>query len=185
METTMDYEPSKKQIVYATFNARLIANIIDIFIFMIILLPITNLIQIALFGDVTPQSVLNPILLESLEKLPNDPGKRFDYVIHHPKFVEYFVINKGFYKMLIDNLLMLFIAMILFVISWIYTQTSPGKMLMSLKIIDAKSYGPPSKIQYIIRFLGYMIFFGAIWMFFNKRKQALHDIFAGTLVVKK
>ncbi len=73
---------------------------------------------------------------------------------------------------------------------WIYRQATPGKMLVSAKIVDAKTGEKPSVSQYIIRYLGYIVStlplgLGLFWVAWDKRKQGWHDKMAGTLVVKE
>jgi len=78
------------------------------------------------------------------------------------------------------------IAVVLF---WIYRQATPGKMVISAKIVDAKTGGKPSTGQLIGRYLGYYVstiplLLGFIWVGIDKRKQGWHDKLAGTLVVR-
>lgn len=78
------------------------------------------------------------------------------------------------------------IAVVLF---WTYKSATPGKMAVSIKLIDAKTGGKPSMGQSIVRYLGYYLsmlplMLGFIWVAFDKRKQGWHDKLAGTLVVK-
>lgn len=77
------------------------------------------------------------------------------------------------------------IAVILF---WVYKSATPGKMVISAKICDARSGGRPSTGQCIGRYLAYIIStlplcLGFIWVAFDKRKQGWHDKIAGTVVV--
>ncbi len=79
------------------------------------------------------------------------------------------------------------VAVVLF---WIYKSATPGKMAVSVKLVDAKTGGKPSKGQCIGRYLGYYVsmlplMLGIIWVAFDKKKQGWHDKLAGTLVVKK
>jgi uncharacterized RDD family membrane protein YckC len=79
------------------------------------------------------------------------------------------------------------IAIILF---WIARQATPGKMALSLKIVDARTLGPISTGQAIVRYLGYYVsilgaFLGLIWVAFDPRKQGWHDKLAGTLVIRE
>jgi len=72
---------------------------------------------------------------------------------------------------------------------WIYVSATPGKMLLNIKIVDAKTGEQPSKGQFIGRYLGYYVsmiplFLGIIWVGFDKRKQGWHDKLSGTVVVK-
>jgi uncharacterized RDD family membrane protein YckC len=76
------------------------------------------------------------------------------------------------------------LAAILF---WRYRGATPGKMLISAKIVDAKSFGPPATGQLIGRYFAYILssFFllGFFWIAFDKRKQGWHDKLAGTVVI--
>lgn len=79
------------------------------------------------------------------------------------------------------------VAVVLF---WMYRQATPGKMLTSIKIVDAKTGGKPSTLQLIGRYLAYYVamlplFLGFIWVGFDARKQGWHDKLAGTLVVRE
>lgn len=91
----------------------------------------------------------------------------------------------GFWDVVLNYLLPA-VAIIIF---WIYRSATPGKMMLKLSIVDAKTGGHPSKGQYIGRYLAYYVsaiplFLGLIWVGFDKRKQGWHDMLAGTLVVK-
>ena len=92
---------------------------------------------------------------------------------------------QGFWDVVVNYLLPA-IAIILF---WIYRAATPGKMMLKLTIVDAKTGGQPSKGQYIGRYLAYYVsaiplFLGLIWVGIDKRKQGWHDMLAGTLVLR-
>jgi uncharacterized RDD family membrane protein YckC len=79
------------------------------------------------------------------------------------------------------------IAVILF---WIARQATPGKMALSLRIVDAKTLGPLSKGQAIGRYLAYYVSsiplgLGLLWVAFDRHKQGWHDKLAGTFVIRK
>lgn len=66
--------------------------------------------------------------------------------------------------------------------------TTPGKWLMGLRIVDATSLEKPTKWQYALRFFAYIpatlpLMLGLIWVSLNKRRRGLHDIIAGTVVI--
>ena len=72
---------------------------------------------------------------------------------------------------------------------WIWKGATPGKMVISAEIVDAKTLGKASPGQLIVRYLGYYISFfvfclGFLWVAIDKRKQGWHDKIAGTVVVK-
>jgi uncharacterized RDD family membrane protein YckC len=79
------------------------------------------------------------------------------------------------------------IATVLF---WRYRQATPGKMMLSLKIVDAPTGAPPSGKQAWIRWFGYIpstlfLCLGFLWIAFDPRKQAWHDKLADTVVIRK
>ena len=78
------------------------------------------------------------------------------------------------------------VAAILF---WRYRGATPGKMLISARIVDAKAYGPPSTGKLIGRYFAYLVsivplFLGFLWIAFDKRKQGWHDKLARTVVIE-
>ena len=75
------------------------------------------------------------------------------------------------------------------ILFWRYRGATPGKMLISARIVDANTYGPPSTGKLIGRYFAYLvsiipIFLGFLWIAFDKRKQGWHDILAGTVVIQ-
>jgi uncharacterized RDD family membrane protein YckC len=72
---------------------------------------------------------------------------------------------------------------------WIYKQATPGKMALSIRIVDAATGNPPSTGQCVGRYLGYYVSMfplglGLLWVAFDKRKQGWHDKLAGTVVIR-
>ena len=71
---------------------------------------------------------------------------------------------------------------------WAVWGTSPGKRALHLRIVDADSGQRMTVKQALLRTLGYLLTFGTfgagfLWVFFNQRKQALHDRIANTVVI--
>jgi uncharacterized RDD family membrane protein YckC len=71
---------------------------------------------------------------------------------------------------------------------WAVWRTSPGKHVMRLRIVDADSGQPMTVRQAVLRTIGYLLTFatcgaGFLWIFFNSRRQALHDRIANTVVM--
>ena len=82
------------------------------------------------------------------------------------------------------------VVAIMVVVFWMARSATPGKMVFSAVIADAKTLGMPSKAQLIVRYLGYYLsiaglMLGFLWIAFDKRKQGWHDKLAGTVVIKK
>lgn len=72
---------------------------------------------------------------------------------------------------------------------WLYRQATPGKMVLSLRVVDASTGGALSVGQSVGRYLGYYVstiplLLGLIWVAFDRRKQGWHDKLAGTVVIR-
>ena len=79
---------------------------------------------------------------------------------------------------------------IVVIVFWIVKSATPGKILLDISIVDAKTGGKPSNGQLIGRYFAYYVsvlplMLGFIWVGFDKRKQGWHDKLAGTVVVKQ
>jgi len=78
------------------------------------------------------------------------------------------------------------IAVILF---WAWKQATPGKMVVSARIVNARTGEPASVGQLIGRYFAYFLSMiplglGFFWIAFDERKQGWHDKLAGTVVVR-
>jgi uncharacterized RDD family membrane protein YckC len=74
------------------------------------------------------------------------------------------------------------------VIFWKYRSATPGKMIVSARIVDAVTGEKPTFKQCIVRCFAYFVStiplgLGFLWITFDARKQAWHDKLAGTVVV--
>ena len=72
---------------------------------------------------------------------------------------------------------------------WMYRQATPGKMALSLRIVDATTGDPPSPGQCVGRYFAYFVSIiplclGLLWVAFDTRKQGWHDKLAGTVVIR-
>jgi len=91
----------------------------------------------------------------------------------------------GFWDVMLNYIL----PAVVVILFWTYKSSTPGKMLLKLTIVDAKTGGKPSTAQFIGRYLGYYasmipLFLGIMWVGFDKRKQGWHDKLAGTVVIR-
>ncbi len=71
---------------------------------------------------------------------------------------------------------------------WMARSATPGKMVISACIVDARSGLKPSWGQLVRRYLGYLVStvplcLGFLWVAFDSKKQGWHDKIAGTVVV--
>jgi uncharacterized RDD family membrane protein YckC len=73
---------------------------------------------------------------------------------------------------------------------WLYRKATPGKMVFSLSVVDAKTGAPLTVGQSIGRYFAYLVSamplcLGFLWVAFDSRKQGWHDKLAGTVVVRR
>ena len=74
-------------------------------------------------------------------------------------------------------------------IFWHFRGATPGKSVLGLLVLNAKSGKTPGLGQSIGRYLAYFVSalplgLGFIWIAFDQRKQGWHDKLAGTVVVR-
>ena len=79
---------------------------------------------------------------------------------------------------------------ILTLMFWYFKSATPGKMILGIKIVDARTMGKASTGKLCLRYLGYYISalilgLGFFWVGWDSRKQGWHDKIAGTLVIKE
>ena len=72
---------------------------------------------------------------------------------------------------------------------WIARSATPGKLVLGMRIIDARTGGKPSNGQFVRRILGSLVSasalgLGYLWAGIDARKQTWHDKMAGTVVVR-
>ena len=78
---------------------------------------------------------------------------------------------------------------VVFIVGWARWGGTPGKLLLELRVVDARSGGRPGWIQAAIRCLGYVVSalplgLGFVWAAIDRDGRALHDKLAGTRVVR-
>ncbi|MBY0418041.1 MAG: RDD family protein [Pararheinheimera sp.] len=97
--------------------------------------------------------------------------------------------NEAFAQGAVDVLLSRVLPIIAVIVFWIKKQATPGKQMISAKIVAARTGNKPTVGQCIVRYLGYYLSaiplcFGFIWVAFDKHKQGWHDKLAGTVVIR-
>lgn len=73
---------------------------------------------------------------------------------------------------------------------WIARGATPGKMLLSTQVVDAKTGLKPTPGQSIGRYFGYYVStiplgLGLLWVAIDPKKQGWHDKLAGTVVIRR
>ena len=172
-------ENLRKQIIYPKFIPRIFASLIDMLIISIIMPPISFYISKYLFLYIFSDFfVINNIDISDQQAVYTIVRSvEFREYITISKVISYFSLNVFFLTCLISFYCIGF---------WKKFGATPGKMLLRFKIVTIKDYKSPSIWQLVKRFLGYIsIILSIIPMIFSKNKQALHDKFADTILIKK
>lgn len=73
---------------------------------------------------------------------------------------------------------------------WTKIASTPGKLLIRSKIVDADTGGMPSIKQWALRYLGYYVAgvpfgVGLLWIHWDDKHQGWHDKMANTVVIRK
>ncbi len=89
-----------------------------------------------------------------------------------------------------DFLISYVLPAILIILLWITCKGTPGKLILGLHVVDAKTGEKLDLLQGVIRYLGYFVsiiplFLGLLWVAWDGRKQGWHDKLAGSLVIWK
>ena len=68
------------------------------------------------------------------------------------------------------------------------TGQTPGKKAYKIKVVDANTHENISFVRALVRFVAFLfgatILIGLFFLFYNKRKQALHDMIANTIEIE-
>ncbi len=180
-DTAVIIDPEKVR--YAGLNIRLMTNMLDMLFFVLLTVPL-----LLIFNDPHPQVPANaPMEVTEAYKLHNAGTLSSDDMMK-------VMVESGYLqqqmlpKMIIYSFLNIFIIGGVYIIFWRAFNSTPGKMIFGIRIVDAKTFRQPSTLQYVVRFLGYIIatltLMIGFWIIaFNKRKRGLHDYMAGTVVI--
>lgn len=157
---------------YAKFTDRLFASAIDTAIIFILLTPVFAITHDMVMGDVSAERIFAEA-----------------QAIGVPEKAAEHISNSGIIGLMFKNSLVQYlISGVIMIAFWASFNTTPGKFLIGMKIIDVDTGGKPEFHQYLIRYGALLIsltplFLGFVWAAFNKRKLAWHDMMADTAVV--
>lgn len=101
---------------------------------------------------------------------------------------QYFARTDAGFAGVWDFLIQIVLPAVAVIAFWRYRGATPGKILLSARIVDSETLGPPSTGKLIGRYFAYLVsmiplFLGFLWIAFDNRKQGWHDKLAGTVVV--
>lgn len=179
----------KKQIQYVNFSSRVLASLVDTALLTFLVLPAFTAFAYMTYNDNTPTQLLFPVLRDHMEHAQGLLHGLRDFLTDERTIQiikEHHIILKKAVEALVQVIILFFIIYLF----WTRRAATPGKMLLSCRIADAKTFEAPTKKQYIIRFFGYFLsclpfFLGFFWIAIDRRKQGFHDKIAGTVVIKK
>ena len=149
------------EVIYVGFWARVGAALIDTIVVSIILEILFSVLGLDVdTGDTVPTDLVS---------------------------MQAYLLDPRLWAQLVLSLVLPLVAII---ILWRRLKATPGKMAIGAEVVDARTLGPLSTGQSVVRGLGYfasMIPFclGLIWVGIDARKQGWHDKLAGTVVIKK
>lgn len=88
-----------------------------------------------------------------------------------------------------DALIQYVVPLVITVWFWTRYFGTPGKLVLKLRVVDARTGQAISTPKAIGRYLGYYVsalalMLGFIWVGIDKKKQGFHDKLAGTVVVR-
>lgn len=171
-------KPTPEGKKYSNFNRRMFAFTVDSILLMILVAPLVDYVFAALYG---PFPIDLAQLSQDLQAAISDEERKRVWL--------HAIVDSGALKRWLYNAFtQMVVLLILSGIFWYYWAATPGKMLMRMKIVDAKTEQPISLPQIALRLGGYMIstmFFmlGFFWIGVDKRKQGWHDKLADTVVI--
>ena len=184
-------KPKKDNTQYAGFQIRMLSNLIDCILIAILFFPVFSVLSAVIYGNVLPGEVITKVINEMAEVSKGDPSFSASlFFKNSPDIREYFINNHGIEKLIIYSISQVVIIITTFLVFWIKKQATPGKRLLSIKIVDATTLEKPTNKQLIIRAFAILIsslpcLMGIIWLVFDPRKQTWHDKLANTLVIKE
>jgi uncharacterized RDD family membrane protein YckC len=156
---------------YASYNERMFASTIDVACLFFLLYEPFAWLGRMLYGDKAPD-----MLIESGAQLTWQQA------------LEVYVHSELFMLMLINFAVQIFIIGLLVISCERGFGTTPGRYLVGIKLVDAKTEKSPSMWQLIRRFLGYFIslpplMFGYLWCAWDEKRQTWHDKIGSTVML--
>lgn len=163
-EILMSDANNSSEIKYASFFMRILASVIDSILSLVITIPLMMIVG-TIFDLSQPES--------------------FSIQAQQMTQAELLMILQGH---LLSFLLEMSVISVVIIIFWISKGGTPGKTLLGMQIVDAKTLQKPTLAQSIIRYLGYFVsvipcLLGFIWIYYDKRGQGFHDKLARTVVI--
>jgi uncharacterized RDD family membrane protein YckC len=179
-------DPDKN--LYPSFQARLFATLLDTALAALILIPIFTLTSSVIYHDIPPSKKLS-IIVSRVSKQVDNFGE-FSHKLNVDPEYRKFTSEHGYKSIIIEQLIQTCLFTLAVFVFWLKKHATPGKMFLSMKIVDVKTLKEPTVFQLIVRLCSYILSvlpfgLGIFYIAFNKKHRAWHDIISGTVVVNK
>lgn len=164
--------------VYGSFSDRVIASAIDVSIIVMVFQDLFSWMSGLFYKGIDVGAVL-----------AQDPG--LDSASFRSQLIALYtrMQQSGFLDMwLLNSFAQSIVTGICLVTVWNHYHITPGKWIVGLIFVDVKTNQKPTLKQYIIRYLSFYLsmpifMLGFASLMFSKRRQAIHDMIAGTAVI--
>ena len=179
-------DPRKK--LYPSFQARVFAVLVDTAFAALILVPIFSLASSVIYHDLSPTQTLSRIMNKASKRSGN--FKSLSQQLNNDPEYKKFIVKHGYESIVIEQAIQIILFGLAIFIFWLKWHTTPGKIFLSMKIVDEKTLKKPSIFQLVVRLFSYVISllpfgFGIFYIALNKKHRAWHDIISGTVVINK
>ncbi len=171
-------KPTDEEKQYGNFNRRMFAATLDFALIGLFIAPLLDKLFVMYYG-ITPFDW--PATQAQISAAQTEAEK--------VRIFREQLIESGALDRWMQNATMQFSVLLALIgICWHFWAATPGKMIMRMKIVDAKTRKPISDIQILLRLSGYVMsamFFllGFFWIGIDKKKQGWHDKLADTVVI--
>lgn len=162
----------QKELEYASFTARVFASLIDIILSTVALAPVFYIVSGIIQGGEEQMLRFQAVIADGM-LTPDE----------YPQAYE--LVNLW----IIDTSVQYFILGVVIYLFWKYKDATPGKMILRMRIVDAKTGESMGGLQSLGRLFAYVVStlplcLGFFWIYFDKKNQGWHDKLAGTVVIK-
>lgn len=182
-----------KTVEYASFSLRLYGAIIDLTIVVLLLQYLIVPVYYSLWGEGSAGLLLKQEVLYLDEQLKSPELSQDERIALQEDFLDwyhnYYIAEGHVFGLVYEQFLQMIPFIIAILFSWFRWQATPGKYLLRMRIVDAKTGNRPTLIQYVVRFAAYIastlpLCLGFVWALFSDKHQTFHDMIAGTVVIK-
>ena len=175
-------EKSEHTVEYASFHARVLAVTLDVFVAMMLLLPLVTAVGRWLYPKMEMRAAAETLATAVMAVATGQmiPAEAIAILQE----------SGALSRWMFDNMLQIILIGILVVFCWNRWMASPGMWLLRLQIRDGHTLSAVSLSRliwrYIVCVLGFLPFMlGFLWILFDKKNRAWQDLATGTVVVKK